>query len=139
MLFAGAFPHLPSSLFNGNEFELIECSIQKSSLPDTKVSNSKVLFNVFFGSKLNFPFIRADTFSLAICCSLFFILSLRCWSFLLLFLAFLGCRETYFINLTFSFSFYCFVPLASLSRGCKGTSFIKTTSRSLLFLLFLCK
>ena len=96
-----------------------------------------LIFSFYLISKLNFPFIRAETFSWTICCSLFFILSLGCWSFFVaLFRLYLGCRGTCFIILPFSISFWCFIVLTSLSLGCKGTFFINIMWVFVFFITF---
>ena len=94
------------------------------------------MFSIFSGRKLKFPSMKAETFSLAICSSLFFILSLRCVSlFVFLFSLSLGCRGTCLTKMRSSF--FCFlVSLANLSLGCRGTCLTNMTSSSFLFFVF---
>ena len=66
-----------------------------------------VLFKSFSDVKLNFPAIRAETLSIAICSSLFFILFFGCVSFLdFLFCLSLGCIGACLTNATSSSFFF---------------------------------
>ena len=84
--------------------------------------------------KINFLFIKVETLSLGICSSLFFILSLECCSFFVIFFNLsLGCRRTCFTN---SSSFFCFKTLASLSLGWSGTFLWRLHHHIYFFIIF---